>query len=121
MCTLWHLTCVSSWLHSAQAEAKVLVSNGPVLANGSFIAVHETSGSAKDAESVANSPNDTPLVTPTKHIQYKVGRVPLSFDGLATCNPIMITPVCVLEKASLTANTFVHACTSTNLKFVHNL
>jgi hypothetical protein len=51
----------------------VLSSNGPVLANGSFIAVQEPSSSAKDAESVGNSPNDTPLVTPTKHIQYKVG------------------------------------------------
>ena len=84
----------------------MLVSNGPVLANGSFIAVHETSGSAKDAESVANSPNDTPLVTPTKHIQYKVGRVPLSLGGMPTCNPVMGVPVFVLEKASLTAKFF---------------
>lgn len=55
-----------------QAEAKVLVSSGPTLANGSFIAIPENSGSAKDAASAANSPHDTPSVTPTKHIQYKV-------------------------------------------------
>lgn len=103
---MWRLTCVSSWLHPAQAEANVLVSNGPVLANGSFIAVQETSGSAKDAESVANSPNDTPLVTPTKHIQYKVGRIQLSLVGMAICHPVMVTPVFVLEKASLTAKLF---------------
>ena len=55
-----------------QAEAKVLVANGPVLANGSFIAIPEASGGATDAGSVANSPHDTPSVTPTKHIQHKV-------------------------------------------------
>ena len=57
------------WL---QAEAKVLVANGPMLANGSFIAIPEASGGANDAGSVANSPHDTPSVTPTKHIQHKV-------------------------------------------------
>ncbi|CAK0779899.1 hypothetical protein CVIRNUC_004883 [Coccomyxa viridis] len=54
-----------------QAEAKVLVANGPMLANGSFIAIPEASGGANDAGSVANSPHDTPSITPTKHIQHK--------------------------------------------------
>ncbi len=63
------------WL---QAEAKVLVANGPMLANGSFIAIPEASGGANDAGSVANSPHDTPSITPTKHIQHKVFSV-LSF------------------------------------------
>lgn len=57
------------WL---QAEANVLVTSGPVLANGSFIAIPESSDSARDAASAANSPHDTPSVTPTKHIQHKV-------------------------------------------------
>ena len=61
-----------------QAEAKVLVANGPMLANGSFIAIPEASGGANDAGSVANSPHDTPSITPTKHIQHKVFSV-LSF------------------------------------------
>ncbi|CAL5221866.1 g4128 [Coccomyxa viridis] len=55
-----------------QAEANVLVTSGPVLANGSFIAIPESSDCANDAGSAANSPHDTPSVTPTKHIQHKV-------------------------------------------------
>ena len=56
----------------SQAEANVLVTSGPVLANGSFIAIPESSDCANDAGSAANSPHDTPSVTPTKHIQHKV-------------------------------------------------
>lgn len=50
-----------------QAEAKVLVENGPALANSSFIALPEMAASAIDAASVAGSPSETPSVTPTKH------------------------------------------------------
>ncbi len=50
----------------------MLVTSGPILANGSFIAIPESSDCAKDAGSAANSPHDTPSVTPTKHIQHKV-------------------------------------------------
>ena len=53
-----------------------------MLANGSFIAIPETSGGANDAGSVANSPHDTPSVTPTKHLQHKVTFCALSVPSI---------------------------------------
>ena len=56
-----------------QAEAKVLVESGPLLANASFIAIPEhTGGSAgMDASSGAVAAADTPSETPTKRPQHK--------------------------------------------------
>ena len=71
----------------------MLVSSGPGLANGSFIAIPENSGSSKDAASAANSPHDTPSVTPTKHIQYKV-----SFGTWAPLKDIPLDHTAVLTK-----------------------
>ncbi len=48
-----------------QAEAKVLVTAGPALAKETFI---QRPDSARDANSAAGTPTDTPSVTPTRHL-----------------------------------------------------
>ena len=59
---------VADRTYIVQAEAKVLVENGPVLANKTFIEVPDCAAAAKDANSTAGTPADTPSVTPTRHL-----------------------------------------------------